>query len=74
MSRLLRLRPTGHSGICLALALVWLGVFAGCATTQPEETAYRGPLDEPKENSMFWDIFGWLAVPAGQALSHSSSR
>jgi hypothetical protein len=68
MSKFLRLRPEGSSGLPLALALVWLGVFAGCATTQLEETAYPGPLEEPKESSVVWDICGWFAVPAGQVL------
>lgn len=55
--------------LLFALLLVSIGFFAGCATVKPQPSAYRGPMEEPKQDTFWWELFGWVAVPVASAFS-----
>gem|GEM_PF-4953778 len=32
-------------------------------------SVYNGPIQEPKKETFWWDVFGFFAVPAAQYFS-----
>jgi len=54
--------------------LVGVSCFTGCATPKREAAAYRGPLQEPKEDAFWWEVAGFFLVPIGTLFSDATAR